>query len=284
MTILPISAESRISIPAGTSVVGCEIVNECYIPAIVTATVGEKVTWSNNDSAAHTVTSGTPKDGSYGVFDSGMLMAGANFAHTFEKEGIFDYYCIVHPWMIGVVTIQPINNVSTQSQGNGTAESPTGEMHESQEDTVVYGTIPDGSIKVEIGTATPVSGKNMKININFLDPIKSTPDNEVIVDHLNYDISATQEGREILSDKENYAPSGGGEHITQILTSDAPIDIKVTILGIGENKPFWGPTGEVLFFHIVPEFGTIAVMILAVAITSIIIVSTKSKININPRI
>jgi hypothetical protein len=42
MTILPISAESRISIPAGTSVVGCEIVNECYIPAIVTATVGER--------------------------------------------------------------------------------------------------------------------------------------------------------------------------------------------------------------------------------------------------
>lgn len=282
--IPPISAESMVSIPRGTSVTGCEIANECFIPAITPATVGAKVTWSNNDSAAHTVTSGTPKNGSDGIFDSGMFMAGANFSHTFEEEGTFDYYCVVHPWMVGVVVIQPISNTSSISQNTDTGETITGEMHEFQGDTVVYGTISDGSIKVEIATATPMSGETMKININFIDSIKSTPDEEVIVDHLNYDISVTQEGREILSDKENYVPSGGGEHITQILNSDAPVDIKVTILGIGENKPFWGPTGEVLLFNVVPEFGTIAMTILAVSIISTIIVSSKSKISINPRI
>lgn len=186
--------------------------------------------------------------------------------------------------MVGVVVIQPISNASSVSQGNDAAETITGEMHEFQGDTIVYGTIPDGSIKVEIATATPVSGETMKININFIDLIKSTSDEEVIVDHLNYDIHATQQGREILSDKENYAPSGGGEHITQILNSDASVDIKVTILGIGENKPFWGPTGEVLLFNVVPEFGTIAMMILAVAIISTIMVSSKSKISVIPRI
>lgn len=282
--IPPISAESMVSIPRGTSVTGCEIINECFIPTITPATVGAKVTWSNDDSAAHTVTSGTPKNGSDGIFNSGLFIAGTNFSHTFEKEGTFDYYCVVHPWMVGVVVIQSMSNISTISPGNDVAESITGEMHEFKGDTVVYGTIPDGSIKVEIATATPMSGENMKININFIDLMKSTPDEEVIVDHLNYDISATQEGREILSDKENYAPSGGGEHITKILNSNAPVDIKVIILGIGENKPFWGPTGEVLLFNVVPEFGTIAIIILAVAIISTIIVSSKSKISIIPRI
>ena len=76
------------------------------------------------------------------------------------------------------------------------------------------------------------------------------------------------------------APSGGGEHITQILNSDAPVDIKVTILGIGENKPFWGPAGEVLLFNVVPEFGTITMMILVISNISIIAINAKSRITL----
>ena len=61
------------------------------------------VVWINEDSAAHTVTSGTPADGPDGMFDSGMVLAGESFEYTFMDTGLVDYYCIVHPWMVGTV-------------------------------------------------------------------------------------------------------------------------------------------------------------------------------------
>jgi len=94
-----------ISVPEGSGVPGCDERNQCYIPADVTINVGETVTWSNDDTAAHTVTSGMPADGPDGNFDSSLFMAGATFSHTFEEVGEFDYYCMVHPWMTGKVQV-----------------------------------------------------------------------------------------------------------------------------------------------------------------------------------
>lgn len=100
------STLTKVSIVQGSSVPGCEETNECYIPYEVTVDVGNEVVWSNDDSAAHTATSGTPGDGSDGFFDSGLFMAGATFSHKFEEEGTYKYFCIVHPWMEGVVLVQ----------------------------------------------------------------------------------------------------------------------------------------------------------------------------------
>jgi len=94
-----------ISIPEGTAVPGCETTNECFVPYEVTVDVGSEVTWSNDDSAAHTVTSGSAADGSSGIFDSSLFMAGTTFSHTFDEAGTFPYYCMVHPWMTGMVSV-----------------------------------------------------------------------------------------------------------------------------------------------------------------------------------
>ncbi|HXV66449.1 MAG TPA: plastocyanin/azurin family copper-binding protein [Nitrosopumilaceae archaeon] len=95
----------KVSVPAGTSVPGCEEVNKCYDPASVSIKKGDTVTWSNDDSAAHTVTSGSPTDGPSGVFDSSLFMAGKTFSHTFDKAGDYNYFCMVHPWMTGSVKV-----------------------------------------------------------------------------------------------------------------------------------------------------------------------------------
>ena len=98
--------DTSVSAPAGTSVPGCEETNECYIPYEVTVDAGGEVTWTNDDSAAHTVTAGNASDGLSGEFDSGLFMAGATFTHKFETVGTYDYFCMVHPWMVGVVMVQ----------------------------------------------------------------------------------------------------------------------------------------------------------------------------------
>jgi plastocyanin len=77
-----------------------------YEPNLVTISVGETVSWINNDKQIHTVTSGTPTDGPSGIFDSDLISAGKSFHYTFKSEGTFDYYCIVHPWMTGTVIVE----------------------------------------------------------------------------------------------------------------------------------------------------------------------------------
>jgi plastocyanin len=95
-----------VSLPEGSSFPGCEETDECFIPSMVTVSVGGTVTWTNDDTAAHTVTSGALPDGPDGIFDSSILMSGKTFEHTFDEEGSYDYFCVVHPWMTGNVTVE----------------------------------------------------------------------------------------------------------------------------------------------------------------------------------
>jgi len=94
-----------VSAPEGSGVPGCEETNECFLPYEVTVAVGATVTWSNDDTAAHTVTSGTISDGVDGLFDSSIFMSGTTFEFTFDDAGSYDYFCMVHPWMTGIVHV-----------------------------------------------------------------------------------------------------------------------------------------------------------------------------------
>jgi len=95
----------HVEIPAGTSAPGCEETNSCYSPAKITINAGDTVHWMNVDSAAHTVTAGTSADVQIEVFDSSLLMADGTWSHEFNDAGIYDYFCMVHPWMTGIVTV-----------------------------------------------------------------------------------------------------------------------------------------------------------------------------------
>jgi plastocyanin len=76
------------------------IENFAFNPDTVTITAGTTVTWTNNDTVAHTVTS------TDGAFDSGNIAPGESFTFTFSDAGTFDYICSYHPNMQGTVTVQ----------------------------------------------------------------------------------------------------------------------------------------------------------------------------------
>jgi plastocyanin len=101
-----VAMSAEVSVPSGSSTPGCEEADECFIPSTVEIGVGGTVTWTNDDTAAHTVTSGTATDGPDGVFDSSIFMAGKTFEHTFDEAGEYDYFCVVHPWMTGKVIVE----------------------------------------------------------------------------------------------------------------------------------------------------------------------------------
>jgi len=63
-----------VSLPKDSAVPGCESTDACFIPSMVSINTGDTVSWSNDDTAAHTVTSGTPQGGPDGVFDSSLFL------------------------------------------------------------------------------------------------------------------------------------------------------------------------------------------------------------------
>jgi len=95
-----------VSISEGASSPGCESDGTCYVESDITVAAGATVTWTNDDTASHTVTSGSPSDGQTDAFDSGLIKSGDTFEQTFDEAGEFDYFCVVHPWMTGKVTVE----------------------------------------------------------------------------------------------------------------------------------------------------------------------------------
>jgi plastocyanin len=71
-----------------------------FSPGTLTINAGQTVTWTNNDSMAHTVTSND------GLFDSGNMVSGATFSFTFNTAGTYNYYCAYHGGMTGKVIVQ----------------------------------------------------------------------------------------------------------------------------------------------------------------------------------
>ena len=96
---------ASVSIPSGTSDPACANTNSCFDPYSVSINAGDTIIWTNDDTSPHTVTSGTAAGAPDEIFDSGLMMADDSFEFTFDDAGSYDYFCIVHPWMAGIVQV-----------------------------------------------------------------------------------------------------------------------------------------------------------------------------------
>lgn len=100
------SYAADVSISEGSSSQGCETDGTCYVESDLTVEAGTTVTWTNDDTSSHTVTSGTPSGTAGDVFDSDIIESGGTFEYTFDESGEYDYFCVIHPWMAGKVTVE----------------------------------------------------------------------------------------------------------------------------------------------------------------------------------
>ncbi len=94
------STEASAGGQPAAAAVAINIQNFSFDPNNLTVKTGTTVTWTNMDSVNHTVTSDT------GLFDSGELGKGSTFSYTFDKAGVYTYYCIPHhSKMQGTITV-----------------------------------------------------------------------------------------------------------------------------------------------------------------------------------
>jgi plastocyanin len=101
--IISESVDARVSIPNGNYDISS---TGFYIPLNLEVTTGTAVKWVNDDSVPHTIQSQDSQGNIIGLFNSAPLMTGDGFEYTFEESGVYNYFCSLHPWRVGIVTVR----------------------------------------------------------------------------------------------------------------------------------------------------------------------------------
>jgi predicted secreted protein with PEFG-CTERM motif len=274
---------------------------ECYVESTSIVEVGSKIIFSN-PVGFHSFTSGTGfSDELSGVtFDTGILQAGDSGEWTPANTGEVPYYCSLHPYMYGVIIVQDVHAEEAAAAEAAAAEAAAAEAAAAEaaaeeaaaaeaaaeeaaaeeaaaeeaaaeaaaEQALADAAAADVELIVEISESTVMGGTQIELDFNVL--------------HVNYDMTATQNGEVVFEKTGLHSMENIATHqIDAVGSPDNPIDVKVVSLGIGapNNSDNWtGPVGQVTEIQVVPEFGTIAMMVLAVAIISIVAVTAKSRV------
>ena len=256
----------------------------CYTPVTATVDIGGVVTMTNTDpTGVHTFTSGTVDGFAPSpdlVFDTSVLMSGDSFEWIPTQAGEQPYYCMLHTWMIGTIIVQEVHaDDNAEAEEAAAAEAAAAEAAAAEaaaaeaaaaeaEALVAEEAAADVELMVMISDSQVMGGTQIELEFSEL--------------HVNYDLTATQNGEVVFEETGLHSMEVIATHQIDAVGSDEnPIDVQVVSLGIGApgNEDNWtGPVGQVTTAQVVPEFGTIAMMVLAVAIISIVAVTAKSRV------
>src|SRR5918999_617289 len=91
---------TSVSIVPGSS----SLTTDAFSPNPIQVSVGTTVTWTNDDAQPHTVNSGENATPS-GLFDSPIMPPAGTFEYTFTEAGEYPSFCILHPNMVGTVSV-----------------------------------------------------------------------------------------------------------------------------------------------------------------------------------
>ena len=242
---------------------------ECYDPVEIVVAEGTTVTWVNEDESTplHTVTNGVIGGDDVGdLFDSEFISPGSTFEYTFDEPGRYDYFCLLHPRMSGVVVVE-------EAHAEGDHHRDTDDKMMMDVSTMTLG----GEIMVKVGAESdPVAGSPLTLGIKFTDSENGA------LEHINFDVLVMQGNTRVYSASDVHEHGSQHSITTRALATDDPVDVRVTFQGYGlPDTPLAeraGPVGEMVEFEDVPEFGAIAVVILIASIVAIVAVSARSAV------
>ncbi|MBT7934455.1 MAG: hypothetical protein HN628_07305 [Thiotrichales bacterium] len=192
-----------------------------YDPPQMFVTVGDSITWYNDDREGHTITSGESSGRfgwmnnndfgkSDGVFDSGLFKPGESWKYQFDNSGVFSYYCTIHPWMEGVVIVEKeIPNFPHDATGKH-LEFPL----------LQY--TPDRNIEVNLTWDPPVIRTHEKIQFVYQ---FYNPDTNSNLAKMKYNFMIFQNGEKIFYDKG--LSQIGGDYRNFIFDNSGSIIIRI---------------------------------------------------------
>ena len=207
----------------GSSVPGCE--PDCFIPATLTINPGESVTFNNNDTAAHTSTSGTPADGPSGAWDSSIVMTGQSYTTGALDAGEYPYFCMVHPWMEGLVivgegTATPTQEESSQAQDEAAERIAEAEAAAKAAEEAAQAAEAEAAARIEAAVSV---NEKIEITMDFTNDsdsqqpfalivqIKDSNNTTISLSHVTGMLGAGQTLDQILS----YTPDDSGTYTVE---------------------------------------------------------------------
>ena len=245
----------------GSATPGCEETDSCFIPSTATIPPGGTVTFENTDNAAHTATGGSPTDGPSGSFDSSLIMAGGSYSVTLDDEGTYPYFCMVHPWMQGAIVVE-----AEAEEEPAPAPAPEPEPAPEPAAPTMAAADIDPADYINTSGASVTSITANSDDDTLVITIDADDDGELSVTLNSKVIEAFDDGSYfVLVENEEVEFEQNGN--------------KLTIPYEAGNE-----TVEIVGSHVVPEFGTIAMIILAVAIVSIIAITAKTRTTLIPKL
>ena len=266
--------EVTITNAPGSATPGCEETDSCFIPSTATVEVGAIVTWENTDTAAHTATAGSATDGPSGVWDSSLIMVGNSYSYTTDTAGTFDYFCMVHPWMSGTLIVEEAGaaDAAAAEAAAAAAAEAAAEAADAAAAAEAAATAAMAAPSIDAADYINTSGASVtSITANADDDsviiaIDADDDGELSVTLHSKVITAFDDGTYfVLIDNEEVEFEQSGSSLT------IPYEA-------GNERV------EIVGSHAVPEFGTIAMIILAVAIVSIIAITAKTRTTLIPKL
>lgn len=218
---------------------------DAFEPNPININVGDTVTWTNKDSTAHTVTSGTgtddPDKGK--AFDSSpnfnpLLVPQGTFSHTFEEAGEFPYFCALHPNMVGTVIVASTggeNGGTTQPQEFTTTATIDGQSFD----------VTGKSATSKATAATIEAGKAVKVTFDKAGEVELTLP-KAMIDGITTVMAGDEEVQ-----------------FEQTDTTDTSTTIKFTV-------PEGSASVDIIGTTVIPEFPVVAALMLAVSLVAIV--------------
>jgi len=266
--VIPVYAET-IQIPIDSSNPECKEIDECFIPYSTEISKGSNVTWINDDSVVHTITSGSARDGPDGAFDSGQIKPGETFSHVFKVTGTFGYFCTVYPWMSGVITV----NDSTDTENKDMIEDAVNGISNIESKT---GIMP---------TKFVMNIDDREIVLNYSITGGSILDIHPESDSLIVKMNATEQGvlsinlpREIID-----ARTGDMDDYFYVLVDEEEVDFDEIATPTDRTISVWFSEDtdeiEIIGTFVIPEFGIVALFVLLAGVIPMIAIS-RSKLSV----
>lgn len=97
-----VANNEKVLIPNGNS---AQANTGFFLPLNLEVIRGTTVTWQNQDNIGHTIQSQDENGNVIPLFNSGLLKTGDDFSYKFDKPGVYHYFCTIHPWRIGIITV-----------------------------------------------------------------------------------------------------------------------------------------------------------------------------------
>ncbi len=211
----------------------------------VTIEVLDFIIWKNADTVPHTVTSGSVPDPD-GIFDSSLFGPGKSFRYQFTEVGEYPYFCLVHPWMEGAVTVVESTTTGTQMINNVGVNAGDGKT----------------TFAVEY-----ILDRNLE---------------SMMVNEVTNSLTLTLAGQSISDELVIMLPEGLIKNPNAVWVDDVQVtnfeaetsgDITTLMIPLGDNSE------EVMIqgTAVVPEFGSMVGIILALSIVTTIVLSGRSQ-------